>query len=134
MTQHCEWNNTTLRQQSVFENSPTSRRPVPPTNRTRSRSTNQRGRASQASRPDRVTILPQRIEATSVMAVSRCGWATNDPLYIAYHDREWQWRLATTPAEFRRDIESSRPPGWFHEGESVLDLYCTTLAELPQLW
>ena len=23
------------------------------------------------------------------MAVSRCGWATNDPLYIAYHDREW---------------------------------------------
>src|SRR5262245_5811026 len=89
MTQHCEWNNTTLRQQSVFENSPTSRRPVPPTNRTRSRSTNQRGRASQASRPDRVTILPQRIEATSVMAVSRCGWATNDPLYIAYHDREW---------------------------------------------
>src|SRR5262245_24385578 len=93
MTQHCEWNNTTLRQQSVFENSPTSRRPVPPTNRTRSRSTNQRGRASQASRPDRVTILPQRIEATSVMAVSRCGWATNDPLYIAYHDREWGSRL-----------------------------------------
>ena len=23
------------------------------------------------------------------MAVSRCGWATDDPLYIAYHDREW---------------------------------------------
>jgi DNA-3-methyladenine glycosylase I len=23
------------------------------------------------------------------MAISRCGWATNDPLYIAYHDREW---------------------------------------------
>jgi len=23
------------------------------------------------------------------MAVSRCGWATNDPLYIAYHDSEW---------------------------------------------
>jgi len=23
------------------------------------------------------------------MAVSRCGWATNDPLYIAHHDREW---------------------------------------------
>jgi DNA-3-methyladenine glycosylase I len=23
------------------------------------------------------------------MAVSRCGWATEDPLYIAYHDREW---------------------------------------------
>ena len=33
--------------------------------------------------------MPQRIEATSVMALSRCGWATNDPLYIAYHDREW---------------------------------------------
>src|SRR5205814_3452358 len=29
------------------------------------------------------------IEATSAMAVSRCGWATEDPLYIAYHDREW---------------------------------------------
>jgi len=23
------------------------------------------------------------------MAVSRCGWAANDPLYIAHHDREW---------------------------------------------
>jgi len=23
------------------------------------------------------------------MALSRCGWATDDPLYIAYHDREW---------------------------------------------
>jgi DNA-3-methyladenine glycosylase I len=23
------------------------------------------------------------------MAVSRCGWATDDPLYIDYHDREW---------------------------------------------
>src|SRR5262249_6780753 len=78
-----------LRQHSVFENSPTSRRPVPPTDRTRSRSTNQRDRTSQASRRDRATILPQRIEATSVMSVSRCGWATNDPLYIAYHDREW---------------------------------------------
>ena len=22
-------------------------------------------------------------------ALSRCGWATDDPLYIAYHDREW---------------------------------------------
>ena len=33
--------------------------------------------------------MPQTIEATSVMALSRCGWATSDPLYIAYHDREW---------------------------------------------
>jgi len=23
------------------------------------------------------------------MAASRCAWATSDPLYIAYHDREW---------------------------------------------
>jgi DNA-3-methyladenine glycosylase I len=23
------------------------------------------------------------------MAVARCGWANDDPLYIAYHDREW---------------------------------------------
>jgi DNA-3-methyladenine glycosylase I len=23
------------------------------------------------------------------MAISRCAWATSDPLYIAYHDREW---------------------------------------------
>ena len=23
------------------------------------------------------------------MATSRCAWATSDPLYIAYHDREW---------------------------------------------
>jgi DNA-3-methyladenine glycosylase I len=23
------------------------------------------------------------------MAVSRCGWATDDPLYVSYHDREW---------------------------------------------
>jgi DNA-3-methyladenine glycosylase I len=23
------------------------------------------------------------------MAVSRCGWATDDPLYVAYHDGEW---------------------------------------------
>jgi DNA-3-methyladenine glycosylase I len=33
--------------------------------------------------------MPQTVEATSVMALSRCGWATSDPLYIAYHDREW---------------------------------------------
>ena len=33
--------------------------------------------------------MPQTIEATNVMALSRCGWATADPLYIAYHDREW---------------------------------------------
>jgi DNA-3-methyladenine glycosylase I len=23
------------------------------------------------------------------MAISRCAWTTSDPLYIAYHDREW---------------------------------------------
>ena len=23
------------------------------------------------------------------MTVSRCGWATDDPLYVSYHDREW---------------------------------------------
>jgi DNA-3-methyladenine glycosylase I len=23
------------------------------------------------------------------MTLSRCGWASDDPLYIAYHDREW---------------------------------------------
>jgi 3-methyladenine DNA glycosylase Tag len=40
--------------------------------------------------------MPQTIEATNVMALStnvmalsRCGWATADPIYIAYHDREW---------------------------------------------
>src|SRR5262249_21921802 len=29
------------------------------------------------------------IQATNAMALSRCGRATDDPLYIAYHDREW---------------------------------------------
>ena len=23
------------------------------------------------------------------MTVQRCGWCSNDPLYIAYHDHEW---------------------------------------------
>lgn len=23
------------------------------------------------------------------MALSRCGWVTDDPLYLAYHDQEW---------------------------------------------
>ncbi|CNI31423.1 DNA-3-methyladenine glycosylase I [Yersinia alsatica] len=23
------------------------------------------------------------------MAIERCGWVTSDPLYIAYHDKEW---------------------------------------------
>ena len=34
-------------------------------------------------------MMPQTTEATNLMALSRCGWATADPLYIAYHDREW---------------------------------------------
>ena len=67
----------------------TGRRPVPSTDRAGSWSTDQRGRTGQAPRPNRVTIMPQTIEATSVMTLSRCGWATSDPLYIAYHDREW---------------------------------------------
>jgi DNA-3-methyladenine glycosylase I len=25
----------------------------------------------------------------SAMTVSRCGWATDNPLYVDYHDREW---------------------------------------------
>ncbi|WP_298064140.1 DNA-3-methyladenine glycosylase I, partial [uncultured Acinetobacter sp.] len=23
------------------------------------------------------------------MTIQRCGWCSNDPLYIAYHDQEW---------------------------------------------
>ena len=23
------------------------------------------------------------------MTIQRCGWCSNDPLYIAYHDEEW---------------------------------------------
>ena len=23
------------------------------------------------------------------MTIQRCGWCSNDPLYIAYHDHEW---------------------------------------------
>src|ERR1700736_1706545 len=57
-----------------------------------------RGRASvcASTRPNWPSIASRSrnqyirtIEATNAMAISRCGWATNDPLYIAYHDREW---------------------------------------------
>ena len=23
------------------------------------------------------------------MTIQRCGWCSSDPLYIAYHDKEW---------------------------------------------
>ena len=23
------------------------------------------------------------------MSIQRCGWCSNDPLYMAYHDHEW---------------------------------------------
>jgi DNA-3-methyladenine glycosylase I len=29
------------------------------------------------------------VAATAGPARERCGWATSDPLYVAYHDREW---------------------------------------------
>lgn len=28
-------------------------------------------------------------KATEASEVPRCGWATSDPLYLAYHDEEW---------------------------------------------
>jgi DNA-3-methyladenine glycosylase I len=33
--------------------------------------------------------MPQTIAASSATADTRCRWATADPLYLAYHDREW---------------------------------------------
>jgi len=34
--------------------------------------------------------LQRRIEADARIAeLPRCGWATNDPLYLRYHDEEW---------------------------------------------
>jgi DNA-3-methyladenine glycosylase I len=32
---------------------------------------------------------PSRRWSERVIAVRRCGWVTQDPIYIAYHDREW---------------------------------------------
>src|SRR5215469_1380204 len=42
-----------------------------------------------STRPNWPGAASQSPEARKAMAVSRCGWATDDPLYIAYHDREW---------------------------------------------
>src|SRR5215813_10509620 len=89
MTKPCEWKtrrHASTRSSKIPPNQPSACSTYRPDPVSVYKST---CRTSQALRPDRVTILPQRIEATSVMAVSRCGWATNDPLYIAYHDREW---------------------------------------------
>jgi DNA-3-methyladenine glycosylase I len=33
--------------------------------------------------------LPKAAEAPATAAAVRCGWCGDDPLYVAYHDREW---------------------------------------------
>lgn len=35
-------------------------------------------------------IFKRKKKKTEVeMTLERCGWATSDPLYLAYHDSEW---------------------------------------------
>ncbi len=42
-----------------------------------------------ADETKRRTAAPKRSAAPAAAALTRCGWVTDDPLYLAYHDEEW---------------------------------------------